>query len=610
MHAPETPDPVGAPENDRSSKTDAAAQVARGFVMGAADVVPGVSGGTVALVLGIYERLVANIHRGAEALGRLVRFDARGSLERLRAVEWGFLIPLLAGIGLAVLSLARLISTGLEDHPVPMSALFFGLISASAIIAWRMIDEPDGKRLTILVVVAVLAFFMLGIGTGERSEASLLLVLVSGALAICAMILPGVSGSFLLLTIGMYELIIDAVNDRDLVGSLLTNPGGPGGSGIEYLGASPFSSGLSERFDLVSWDPRGVGASTSFTCGDSAGDFLSLDPGPDDPDELSAIEQAADAVARECESDDGYLLAHVNTEEVARDLEAIRLALGDEPLNYLGFSYGTHIGQLYAEMFGNHVRSMVLDGVVDPALGFEDFLLGQTAAFETAFETNVSGCAEAGEATCGVEDLAAAYDKVAATVEVDPLPGGPNVIGPAEVATAATFAAYRSDGWTVLGPALADALDGDGDALWDLAENYYEFGGYGSYAAVVCTDTEHPADTDAYREFYDRAVAVSARFGPSVANEMLPCATWGVDPQDTARPITAPDAPPILVVGNTGDPATPLANAQAVAGSLVSGHLVVVDSEGHTAYGTNRCLRAIADDYLIDLTLPPTGTSC
>ena len=216
MHDPETPDPADAPENGRTSKADAAAQVARGFAMGAADVVPGVSGGTVALVLGIYERLVANIHRGAEALGRLVRLDGRGFLERLRAVEWGFLIPLLAGIGLAVLSLAQLISTALEDHPVPMSALFFGLISASAIIAWRMIDDPDGPRLTILVVVAVLAWFILGIGVGERTEASMLLVLASGALAICAMILPGVSGSFFLLTIGMYELVIDAVDDRDL----------------------------------------------------------------------------------------------------------------------------------------------------------------------------------------------------------------------------------------------------------------------------------------------------------------------------------------------------------------------------------------------------------
>lgn len=191
--------------------------VARGYAMGAADVVPGVSGGTVALVLGIYERLVSNIHTGAEALGRMVRLDGRGTVERIRAVEWRFLVPLLVGIGAAVLSLAHLIGTALDDHPVPMSALFFGLVSASAIVAWRMLDHPDGRRVLIMLAVAVIAFFALGIGVDERTDASLPVVFLAGAIAVCAMILPGVSGSFLLLTMGMYELVIDAVNERDLV---------------------------------------------------------------------------------------------------------------------------------------------------------------------------------------------------------------------------------------------------------------------------------------------------------------------------------------------------------------------------------------------------------
>ena len=217
MHDAEASPPADAPEDEPQRALDTVALVARGYAMGAADVVPGVSGGTVALVLGIYERLVANIHAGAGALGQLVRLDGRSFVERMRAVEWRFLIPLLAGIGLAVVTLARLIDTALEDHPVPMSALFFGLIAASAIVAWRMLDNRDPARVLILVTVAVLAFLVLGLGGGERTEASLLLVLASGALAICAMILPGVSGSFLLLTIGMYELVIDAVNDRDLL---------------------------------------------------------------------------------------------------------------------------------------------------------------------------------------------------------------------------------------------------------------------------------------------------------------------------------------------------------------------------------------------------------
>lgn len=215
MHAESPPGPA-APPTPEAGAGEIVGTVARGFAMGAADVVPGVSGGTVALLVGIYERLIFNIHTGASALGRLVRLDFHGFMSRLRAVEWPFLGPLLAGIGLAVITLARVIDAALEDHPVPMSALFFGLIAASAIVAWRMLDNHDATRVAILVVVAILAFFLLGLGGGERSEASLPLVFAAGALAICAMILPGVSGSFLLLTIGMYELVLDAVNDRDM----------------------------------------------------------------------------------------------------------------------------------------------------------------------------------------------------------------------------------------------------------------------------------------------------------------------------------------------------------------------------------------------------------
>lgn len=409
-------------------------------------------------------------------------------------------------------------------------------------------------------------------------------------------------------TIGLALARIPATGER--IGSLLTNPGGPGGSGLEFLGYAPFSPEVSERFDVVSWDPRGVGASTSVTCGDTVEDFLAEDPSPDDPTEQAAIEDAAAEVAEECAAADGDLLAHVGTAEVARDLEAIRLALGGEPLNYVGFSYGTQIGQAYAEQFGDRIRTMALDGVVDPALGFEEFLLGQVEAFEAAFDDNVAACAEAGREACGVADLAAAYDEVAATVEEERLAGGPDGVGPAELAVAATYSAYLSSGWTILGPALADALDGDGGALWDLASSYYDFGSFGAYAAVVCTDTEHPEGVDAYREFYERAVAASERFGPTVANEMLPCATWGVPPQDAATAVTAPDAPPILVVGNTGDPATPLENAEHVAARLDSGELVVVDMDGHTAYGANRCLTDIVDAYLIELAVPEPGTRC
>lgn len=214
----------------------------RGFCMGAADVIPGVSGGTVALVLGIYERLIDNVHLGASALGHLVKADLRGFVARLREVEWGFFLPLLAGIAIAVVSLARVIGSALENHPVQMGALFFGLVAASAVVAWRMLERPTGSHVAILVASTVFTFFALGVTSGERSSAPLLVIFLAGAIAICAMILPGISGSFLLLMLGMYELVIGAVNDRDLVIVAVFGAGA-------VVGLSLFSSVLSWALD-------------------------------------------------------------------------------------------------------------------------------------------------------------------------------------------------------------------------------------------------------------------------------------------------------------------------------------------------------------------------
>ncbi len=396
----------------------------------------------------------------------------------------------------------------------------------------------------------------------------------------------------------------------DRVGSLLTNPGGPGASGIDFLAASPLGPTLPERFDIVSWDPRGVGRSTSVDCEDHVDELYLADPTPDDDAERAAAQHIAETVSKDCATAGGELLEHLNTEEVARDLEAIRIALGGEKLNYLGFSYGTHIGLEYAELFGDRIRAMALDGVVDPSLGFERFLTGQAEAFDAAFERQARQCSDAGPGTCGVEDLVGAYDRVLADAEAQRIrtPDGP--LRPAEVALGATYVGYLDDGWSLLGPALSEALDGDGTELAALADSYVDLGDYGPYAGVVCTDSDHPVGADAYEDFIARTTEVSPRFGPSIAAEMRPCATWVVEPTDAASPLTAPDAPEVLVVGNTGDPATPLRNAEAVAGSLERGVLLVVDSDGHTAHGSSACATEVIDTYLIDLDIPGPDTRC
>ncbi len=197
--------------------------IIRGYLMGAADIVPGVSGGTIALVLGIYERLIASVRSGSSALGAFLRLDFSRGVEWLRAVEWRFIIPLGVGIGLAIISLSHLLRQLLLDHAVLMSALFVGLVAGSAVIVWGLLTVRDLTRITIIFVVGIAVFVLLGLREDTSSESAAQLAdpatwayFASGAVAICAMILPGISGSFILVMLGMYGPVLSAVTDRDI----------------------------------------------------------------------------------------------------------------------------------------------------------------------------------------------------------------------------------------------------------------------------------------------------------------------------------------------------------------------------------------------------------
>ncbi|MFN3219483.1 MAG: DUF368 domain-containing protein [Acidimicrobiales bacterium] len=218
-----------------STGRTAAMQLVRGFCMGMADIVPGVSGGTIALIFGIYQRLIDNIRTGARALGSLVKLDVRGAIVRLREVEWLFLVPLGAGVLAALVSLSHLIEGLLEDHPEEMAGLFLGLVGASVIIAGQMVSTWDTRNLAIVAVVSVVAFAALGLKSGAVEDPSLLVFFGAGTIAICAMILPGISGSFLLLMMGMYAPVLGAVTDRDIVSLLAVAVGAT-------LGLALFSS--------------------------------------------------------------------------------------------------------------------------------------------------------------------------------------------------------------------------------------------------------------------------------------------------------------------------------------------------------------------------------
>lgn len=208
---PTPPGPV------RSGVTALLGVYAGGFAMGAADIVPGVSGGTVALVIGIYERLVTNIRAGAGVLSALIRLEPAAARRELGRVEWEFLVPLLGGILTAVALLAGVLHRALESNPVELSALFFGLIVGSVAVGFAEVKRLRPSLYALAAAAAVVTFVLLGFRTGRFTDPSLLVLFGGGALAVCAMILPGISGSFLLLIVGLYEVVIAAVDDRALV---------------------------------------------------------------------------------------------------------------------------------------------------------------------------------------------------------------------------------------------------------------------------------------------------------------------------------------------------------------------------------------------------------
>ncbi len=401
-------------------------------------------------------------------------------------------------------------------------------------------------------------------------------------------------------TIGLAVARVPAGNPDERIGVLATNPGGPGASGVDFIRGGGHFTGtrLGERFDVVSWDPRGVEGSAGLSCDDDVSEgFLRLDSDPDDDAEQAALDAGAADYAASCADEHGELLAHVGTDDTAFDLEAIRRSLG-QPLAYVGFSYGTFIGLRYAELFPQGATAIVLDGVVDPTAALTDLLRGQAEAFEVVL-------------TDALGDLADEWDDVAAAVEQEPVPTDDGRgLGPADLATGTFFAGYDPSLWEVLQQGVRDAADGDGSQLRRMADQYRSLGAYAPYQAISCLDSENPVGGEAWAAFADELEAISPRFGASIANEMLPCAFWPVPSDPVNGPVLAEGSPPILVVGTTGDPATTVQQAERVAEELADGHLLVLEGEGHVGFGRTGCVVDAVERYVIDGELPPDGARC
>ena len=413
------------------------------------------------------------------------------------------------------------------------------------------------------------------------------------------------------------------------IGSLIINPGGPGESGVQaaasLLGAMPES--IRQRFDLVGFDPRGVGSSTpAVWCNsDQDNDELRADPEVEyTPEGVEHIEgETKDFVGRCVEKMGDDFLANVGTVNVARDLDAMRATLGDEKLTYLGFSYGTRIGSAYAEAFPQNVRAMILDGAVDPNADPIEADIRQAAAFQTAFNDYAADCAKSADCPLGT-DPAKAVDVYKSMVE-------PLVENPAETrdprglsysdaVVGTILPLYSPNLWRHLTQGLSELRDGSGDTMLTLSDLYMGRDENGHYnnstdvrVAVNCVD--EPAIKDRQKVIEEdrraRDVAPFMSYGQFTGNAPLgTCAFWPVPATSEPHEITVAGLPPILVVSTTNDPATPYQAGVDLAKQL-GGSLLTFQGTQHTVvFQGDKCVDDIAAEYLIDVTVPPPGARC
>jgi pimeloyl-ACP methyl ester carboxylesterase len=432
-------------------------------------------------------------------------------------------------------------------------------------------------------------------------------------------------------TFGIAVVRLPATDQHHVIGDLVLNPGGPGGSGVDFLEQnwSSFPASLRSRFDLVSFDPRGVERSHGVNCLAPAKiqPWLGVNPDPVNKTQLAHVNGAISSFIAGCEANASRaFLANLGTVVTAEDMDRLRQALGEKKLDYVGFSYGTYLGALYAEHFGSRVRAMVLDGAVDPALSPSVSEERQALGFETDLHDFFAWCRH--NSTCAHElprGAKSGYDKLMKRLEggtviearLKPEYGGTQPVnyGVAEVGVIATL--YSKDYWPLLAEAIAAGLAGDGSLLDGLALQYAGLEQSGKYnniisaeTAISCVDSPAPKKVAAYERFARQLGKVAPDFGPSEAWGGYVCAHWPVQPTGHPGAIHAPKAPPIVVVGSTADPATPYSGAVALAHELDRGVLLTRTGAGHTGYFFSSCVRTYVDRYLETLATPPHGTVC
>ncbi|MET9604262.1 alpha/beta hydrolase [Streptomyces sp. NPDC006512] len=409
-----------------------------------------------------------------------------------------------------------------------------------------------------------------------------------------------------------------ATDSGKRVGSLVYNFGGPGGSGVRSLpGFGDQYKKLNTVYDLVSFDPRGVGNSAPVTCQDDK----TLDQAADSADPLEDVRKITEA----CKQNSAKVLPHVGTANAARDMDLMRQVLGDQKLNYFGISYGTELGGVYAHLFPQNVGRTVLDAVVDPTSDEVQRSLGQAKGFQLALDHAMKYCRDKYTANCPTGPSAAEGNKrIAALLEKLKTKPAPTQSGrklTSELALTGIVATlYDEEGWDYLVQGLGEVMqDGTGNNLLLFADSYNgrdEKGRYdNSHAAqmaISCADTNRRYTVEEMKAQEPAFRAASPVFGPFLAEGLIGCAEWPVRGTTDKPVVGAAGAAPIVVIGNTGDPATPVEGAKRMAEALGKGVgvNVTVEGEGHGTYGTNACATKAVDSFLVDGTAPADGTVC
>ena len=426
---------------------------------------------------------------------------------------------------------------------------------------------------------------------------------------------------------GTFDIAVIRYRDasqHNRLGSLVINPGGPGVSGIEYALNAQYivNPGVLERYDIVGFDPRGIGASTSINCLNAAEKdvLFASDPKPDNAAEYAKAISDTQTFVNKCVAKTKNL-EHFSTFDAAHDMELLRQGLGDSKLNYLGFSYGTYLGTLYAQQFPNTVGKFVLDGAIDPSISIEEQSMVQATAFDHALANFIADCPSqkncplpANATTKFFTDL---FKKTAANPLLVSSGTTKRKITEALVVTGTASALYdNAAGWPLLRIAITQALKGDGTTFAKLADAYNGRNTDGTYSdnqndaniIIDCLDWHESLSNEAIRANADKFAKVAPVFGPYVAYSGITCNLLNAtvkgkkattDSSEQNQTPIKETSTPVLIIGTTQDPATPYAWAQALARYIKGSRLITMQGEGHTGYGRgSACVDDAVDAYL------------